>query len=104
MGRSLSFFEDVSNYCLRCNDVVKNMVHQLAALFDERSRLFPMYRGVNLVPVQKALGSVLTVRHELSLIPVCAALMSSQRRGLMAPLFTAVTVAGCVWRRTAVPD
>ncbi len=34
MGRSLSFFERLGNFCVRCNEVVKNIVHQLAALYD----------------------------------------------------------------------
>jgi hypothetical protein len=33
MGRSLSFFERLGNFCVRCNEVVKNIVHQMAALY-----------------------------------------------------------------------
>jgi hypothetical protein len=31
--------------------------------FDDRAKLSAIYKGVNLVPLQKALGSVLTVWH-----------------------------------------
>jgi hypothetical protein len=61
MGRSLALFIDVSNYCERCNAVVMGIIHQLASLFDEHSRLSAGYRGVSLIPVYKALGSVLQV-------------------------------------------
>lgn len=62
LGRHLPLLQEVSNFCERCRDVMLNAVHQLAALYSGRERLYTaIYKHVSLVPIFQALGDLCLV-------------------------------------------